>query len=86
VAVLQRDESVFTKLELIEKAGFKLSAEILSTGEAAVYIEDGDLDYEIEICLRRNFKKVVCKMITNFDICTPKMFFGLLPGERVSKI
>ena len=62
-------EDVFNKVEAIEKAGFHLSAEILSTGEATMYIGNGNNpDFEIEICSRRDFKEAMCKMVDKFDI------------------
>jgi len=63
------NEEVFNKAKEIEDAGLQLSAEILSTGEAAMYIDDGaELDYEIKICHRHEFRQMMCKMIMDFKI------------------
>jgi len=79
------DESVFAKLEAIEKTGFHLSAEILSTGEAAIYIDDGSIDYEVEVCKRSEFKQKMRKMIMAFDVNTPKMFLDFSLKKRLGK-
>ena len=63
------DEATFKKLEEIESAGLRLSAETLSTGEIAMYIDDGiERDYEIEICAKADFKQAMCKMVKKFAI------------------
>ena len=60
---------IFEKTEAIERADFHLSAEILTTGERAMYIGNGiDPDFEIEICKRDDFKQRMCKMVMKFDI------------------
>lgn len=63
-------KEVFDKLKLIEKNGLKLSAETLSTGEIAMYIDDGvevgDND-SIEICVKGNFKAVMSGMILGWE-------------------
>lgn len=62
------DKEIFEKLEAIEKSGLKITAETLTTGEIAMYIEDGvEKDYEIEICFKADFKKTMCKMILSFE-------------------
>lgn len=63
------DKAVFDNLASIEGSGLHLSAEVLTTGEAAMYIEDGvEKDYEIEICARRDFKETMCRMIMTFSL------------------
>ena len=66
------DKDVFEKLEAIESLpALKLTAESLSTGEIAMYIEDGiERDYEIEICRKPDFKQTMRKMIMGFDLNT----------------
>lgn len=62
-------EDIFDKATLIETSGLRLSAEILSTGEVAMYIDDGIDAGEndaIEICERKNFKQIMCKMIKEY--------------------
>jgi hypothetical protein len=63
------DKELFDKVTTIENSGLQLSAEILSTGEVAMYIDDGmdcDENDACEICNRKDFKQVMCKMIRNF--------------------
>ncbi|MBN2591613.1 MAG: hypothetical protein JXA96_17235 [Sedimentisphaerales bacterium] len=60
------NKDVFEKLENIEKSGLKLTAETLTTGEIAMYIEDIEKDYEIEICEKADFKTKMCEMILGF--------------------
>ena len=69
------DKETFDKLTEIEKTDFELSAEILSTGKAAMYIGDpiyDDIDCAeskmIEICQRKDFKETMCKMIMEFKV------------------
>jgi hypothetical protein len=64
------NEDVFSKLKAIEDADFHISAEILSTGEVAIYVSSNhdEPDLEIEICPRNIYKQVMCKMILNFNI------------------
>lgn len=63
------DEATFEKVEKIENSGLRLSAETLSTGEVAMYIDDGvERDYEIEICAKADFKQTMCKMVKKFLI------------------
>ncbi len=60
------DKELVDKLAEIESAGLILSAEILTTGEVAMYIDDGidaDENDSIEICQKREFKQTMCKMI-----------------------
>jgi hypothetical protein len=64
------NKEVFDKYAKIENGGYVLSAEILSTGEIAIYL-DRDLDEEnehalLEICKKHDFKSVAEKMIMNF--------------------
>ena len=62
------DKDIFEKLSAIEHIGLKLTTETLSTGGIAMYIEDGiERDYEIEICNKKDFKQVMCKMIKSFN-------------------
>jgi hypothetical protein len=65
------DKEVCDKLQLIEDAKLELSAEILTTGEVAIYIDDG-IDFgnneAIEICERVKYKQVMCKMIMDYSI------------------
>lgn len=63
------DKETFKKLSEIESIGLSLSAETLSTGEIAMYIDDGiEKDYEIEICVKADFKQTMCKMIGKFQV------------------
>ena len=61
---------VFNKLKLIEEADLHLSAEILTTNEAAMYVSSNhdEPDLEVEVCPRNEFKQVMCKMILELDI------------------
>ncbi len=64
------DKDTFEKLKAIEKINRRLSAEILTTGEIAMYIDDGNDEDEnevIEICSKAKFKATMCKMIMNFN-------------------
>ena len=64
------NKETFDKLEAIEDAGFHLSAEILTTGVAAMYISSNldEPDLEVAVCPRREFKRVMCEMILKFNI------------------
>ena len=66
------DKETFDKLTEIEKTKFKLTAEILSTGEVTMYIDD-DIEaskYDmIEICNKKDFKQTMLKMIMDFKLC-----------------
>ena len=63
-------KDVFDKLKLIEEADLHLSAEILTTNEAAMYVSSNhdEPDLEIKVCPRNEFKPVMCKMILELDI------------------
>jgi hypothetical protein len=60
-------KEVFDKLTLLEEEGFVLSAETLTTGEIAIYLENDDYGEDIEICNKIDFKKTVNEFITNFN-------------------
>ncbi len=65
------DQITCEKLNEIESSGLRLSAETLSTGEIAMYVDDGvELDYEIEICVKADFKQTMCRMVNKFAIHT----------------
>lgn len=66
------DVKVIEKMKTIEDNGYVLSAEILSTGEIAIYL---DFDNEslgeedsIEICEKVRFKETAIKMINTFKV------------------
>lgn len=67
-------KEVFDKLTLIENVNWKVSVEILTTNEVAMYIDDGfDFgssvrDEAIEVCQRKEYRQVMCKMIMDFKI------------------
>ena len=61
-------ETEYKKLSEIEKSGFNLSCETLTTGEISITIEDSEQDYDIEICNKRDFKSTVLELITRFDL------------------
>ena len=65
-------QQTFEKLTLMEEKGFHLSAETLTTGEIAMYVEDGEIDYEIEICNQIEFKQTMSGMVHNFNLNTTK--------------
>ena len=63
-------KEIFSKFEMIEKEMFGLHAEILTTGEVAIYLKHVVEDYDevIEICKKVKFKSVSQKMIVDlFD-------------------
>ena len=62
-------EKVYEKFCAIEKSGFEMSAEILQTGEIAIYL--GHVlsnDEIIEICKKVQFKITATKMIEEFIV------------------
>jgi len=59
-------EKVFNKLTVLEKDGFVLSAETLTTGEIAIYLEKGGNDHDIVICKKPNFKNAVNSLVIYF--------------------
>lgn len=69
------NEESYNKLIKIMGMGLLLTAETLTTGEIAIYIEgieDGvRLDFAIEICTKPEFKEAMCKMIMGYDLNTP---------------
>ncbi len=64
-------KEVFDKFNLIEKEGYRMSAEILTTGEICVYLDKDPFEGEkdnLEICKKQEFKKVATKMIIDFKL------------------
>jgi len=65
------DKNIFDKATAIENIGLEISAEIICTGEVAMFIDDGveaGKNDCIEICSRKDFKAVMCRMIESFQI------------------
>jgi len=63
------NKATFDKVVAIESSGLHLSAETISTREIAMYIgDDIEKDYEIEVCKRSDFKKVMCEMIEKHQV------------------
>lgn len=65
------DKNLLDKVEEIKRSGLKLSAEVLSTGEVAMYIDDGedcDINDSCEICQKKDFREVMTEMIKTFSI------------------
>lgn len=58
-------KEIFEKFTKLEKAGLRLSAEILNTGEIVIYLGKpyDDKNEKIEICEKLKFKSVAEKMI-----------------------
>ena len=69
------NEETYNKLMRIMGMGLLVTAETLSTGVIAMYIEgieDGvRLDLEIDLCEKPEFKEAMRKMIMGFDLNTP---------------
>ena len=63
-------KEVFEKFKLIEDDGLALSAEILQTGEIAIYLGRyfDDKDEIIEICEKVLFKQTATKIIQDFKL------------------
>lgn len=65
-------KEVFEKFKVIENSGYILSAEILSTGEIAIYIDKeylsdlSNIRESIDICRKVEFKQHAVKMIKEF--------------------
>lgn len=57
------NKTTFEKLTKIEEKGFNASAEILTTGEISITIEDNFYDYDIDICQKPNFKQAMINLI-----------------------
>ena len=63
-------KEIFNKFEALEKEGFILHAEILTTGEVAIYLKYVFEEYDrvIKICRKVEFKSAAQKMILeSFD-------------------
>jgi predicted dithiol-disulfide oxidoreductase (DUF899 family) len=60
-------KEVYDKLTSLEEQSFILSAETLTTGEIAIYLENDDYGEDIEICNKSDFKKTVNEFIINFN-------------------
>jgi hypothetical protein len=59
------DKEIFDLFNRIEYQGIEMSAETLSTGEVAIYLDhpfNEDLQ-EIELCNKNQFKEMAIKMI-----------------------
>jgi hypothetical protein len=71
---IKGDKETYNKLAEIENLGFHISTEILQTNEIALYIEDGNIDYEIEISGRNRaeLRKKLKALIMNFSLSTKK--------------
>lgn len=61
------EKEVFEKLNSLENEGYYLTAEVLTTGECSLCISWADDDADIEICLKKDFKETMCKLIMRFD-------------------
>lgn len=57
------NQASFQKLTMLEKEGFEVAAETLTTGEIAICIEKGHKDYEVEICAQKEFPEKLISLI-----------------------
>lgn len=65
---IRGNKEAFNKLALIEKAGFSLSAETLTTGLISITVEDDNYDYDFEICEKQCFLEALLTLIEKFDV------------------
>ncbi len=65
-------KEILEKFIKIEKMNYELSAEILTTGEVAIYLQhvipEESIEDMIEICRKPEFKVVATKMIKDFSL------------------